>query len=124
MRHLIEFALCVLREPRRTGGDGIVLRLAELMFVEVLRRHLETMAEARSGWLAGLCDPHVALALARLHADPARVWTLDSLAEQIGTSRSVLAERFAQFVGEPPMHYLVRCRIQLATPCSPSLAPR
>ena len=115
MRHLIDFTLCALNEPRRSGSDSVLLRLAELMFVEVLRRHLEAMPDARSGWLGGLRDPLVARALARVHAAPAEAWTLESLAAAVGTSRSVLAERFAHYVGEPPMHYLARWRMQLAS---------
>ena len=114
MRHLIEFALCELREPS-SGGQDVLLRLAELMFVEVVRRHLGTMADAQTGWLAGLHDPLVARTLSLLHGAPARRWTLDRLAAQAGTSRSVLAERFAHFVGQPPMQYLTRWRMQLAT---------
>jgi AraC-like DNA-binding protein len=114
MRHLIEFALCELREPS-SGGRGVLLRLAELMFVEVVRRHLETMAATQSGWLAGLNDPLVARTLSLLHGAPSRRWTLEGLAAQAGTSRSVLAERFAHFVGQPPMQYLTQWRMQVAT---------
>jgi AraC-like DNA-binding protein len=114
MRHLIEFALCELREPS-SGGRGVRLRLAELMFVEVVRRHLETMAATHRGWLAGLHDPLVARTLSLLHGAPSRRWTLEGLAAQAGTSRSVLAERFAHFVGQPPMQYLTQWRMQLAT---------
>lgn len=114
MRHLIEFALCELRE-RSPGGRGVLLRLAELMFIEVVRRHLETMPLAHTGWLAGLNDPLVARSLALLHGAPARRWTLEELAAQVGASRSVLAERFAQLVGQPPMQYLAQWRMQLAT---------
>jgi AraC-like DNA-binding protein len=114
MRHLIEFALCELREPT-FGGRGVLLRLAELMFVEVVRHYLETLADAQSGWLAGLHDPLVARTLSLLHAAPARRWTLAELAAQAGTSRSVLAERFAHFVGQAPMQYLTQWRMQLAT---------
>lgn len=113
MRHLTEFALCELREPS-SGGRGVLLRLAELMFVEVVRGHLET-ADTQSGWLAGLHDPLVARTLSLLHGAPSRRWTLEGLASQAGTSRSVLAERFAHFVGQPPMQYLTQWRMQLAT---------
>jgi AraC-like DNA-binding protein len=113
MRHLIDFALCELRQPS-SGSQGVLLRLAELMFVEVVRLHLETMADAQTGWLAGLHDPLVARTLALLHAEPQRRWTLAALAGQAGSSRSVLAERFARFVGQPPMHYLTRWRMQRA----------
>lgn len=114
MRHLIDFALCELREPS-SGGRGVLLRLAELMFVEVVRRHLETMADVQTGWLAGLHDPLVARTLSLLHGAPATRWTLEDLAAQAGTSRSVLAERFAHFVGQPPIQYLTQWRMQLAT---------
>lgn len=113
MTHLIEFALCELREPS-PGGHGVLLRLAELMFVEVVRRQLGAMSGERTGWLAGLHDPLVGRTLSLLHGSPARRWTLGQLAMQVGTSRSVLAERFAQFVGQPPMQYLARWRMQLA----------
>jgi AraC-like DNA-binding protein len=114
MRHLIDFALCVLRQPS-SGGQGVLLRLSELMFVEVVRQHLEAMADAQTGWLAGLHDPLVARTLSLLHDAPAKHWTLEELATQAGTSRSVLAERFARFVGRPPMQYLTHWRMQLAT---------
>ena len=113
LRHLVEFALAALGAPLHPGGHGVLLRLAELMFVELLRRHLEAHT-AQTGWLAGLRDPLVGSALARLHGAPARAWTLDALAAEVGTSRSVLAERFVQLVGAPPMHYLACWRMQLA----------
>ncbi len=113
MRHLVEFALCEMREPS-SGSRGVLLRLAELMFVELVRRHFETMPAAQPGWLAGLRDPPVARALALLHGAPAEHWTLEALAARAGASRSVLAERFAHFVGQPPMQYLTRWRMQLA----------
>jgi AraC-like DNA-binding protein len=80
-----------------------------------VRRHLETLPAAETGWLAGLSEPLVARALALLHGAPARHWTLEALAVQAGASRSVLAERFVQFVGQPPIQYLTQWRMQLAT---------
>jgi len=115
MAPLVEFAVRALREPRGAGQDGVLLRLAELMFVEVLRRHLDALPAARTGWLAGLRDPLVARALQRLHGAPAQAWTLESLADAIGASRTVLAERFAHVVGLPAMTYLTRWRMQLAS---------
>ena len=112
--HLIEFALRELRE-RRSGGQVVKLRMAELMFVDVIRRHLETLPGEKVGWLSGLRNPLVARALALLHDAPAQSWTLDALAAQTGTSRSVLAERFVHFVGQPPMQYLRQLRMQLAS---------
>ena len=73
------------------------------------------MDDSRTGWLAGLRDPLIARALHLLHQAPARRWTLESLAEQAGASRSVLAEHFGRIVGQPPMHYLMEWRMQLAS---------
>ena len=73
MHHLIEFALRELREPS-SDGRSVLLRLAELMFVEVVRCHLEAMAEAPTGWLAGLHDPLVARVPSLLHGAPATRW--------------------------------------------------
>ena len=112
--HLIAFALDELRE-RRSGGQAVKLRMAELLFVDVVRRHLETLSGDKVGWLAGLRNPLVARALALLHNAPAQNWTLDVLAAQAGTSRSVLAERFTHFIGQPPMQYLRQLRMQLAS---------
>jgi AraC-like DNA-binding protein len=99
---------------RRSGGALVLTRLSELMFIEVVRRHVDSLPDDRSGWLAGLRDPSVGRALALLHAEPARAWTLPELANEAAVSRSVLAERFASFVGQPPMQYLAQWRMQLA----------
>jgi AraC-like DNA-binding protein len=114
LSHLIAFALNELREPR-SAGHVVRLRMAELLFVEVMRRHLEALPSKQTGWLAGLRDPLVARALALLHNEPGQDWTLDELAAQAATSRSVLAERFAHFIGQPPMQYLRELRMQLAS---------
>lgn len=110
---LVDLAMAEM-QAARAGGESIRLGLSELMFVELLRRHLVGQPEDASGWLAGLRDPAVGRALALLHAEPARGWTLDTLARNAGVSRSVLAERFAARVGEPPMRYLTLWRMQLA----------
>jgi AraC-like DNA-binding protein len=96
------------------GSQSVLARLSELMFIEVVRRYLAELPENSSGWLAGLRDPCVGQALGKLHAAPARAWTLVDLAREVGTSRSMLAERFAELVGIPPMQYLAQWRIQLA----------
>ena len=98
----------------RPGGRSVLLRIAELVFVEVLRSYLTSPSSHGAGWLSGLRDPIVGRALARLHGAPENAWTLASLAAASGASRSVLAERFARYVGETPMRYLTRWRIQLA----------
>jgi AraC-like DNA-binding protein len=99
---------------KRAGGECVLARLSELMFVEVVRRYLESLPEEQTGWLAGLRDRHVGRALSLLHGDPAHPWTLDALAQRVGLSRSALADRFAHFVGQPPMQYLARWRMQVA----------
>jgi AraC-like DNA-binding protein len=97
------------------GSQCMLARLSELMFIEVVRRHLADLPENGTGWLSGLRDPCVGQALGKLHAEPARAWTLAELAREVATSRSMLAERFAQLVGIPPMQYLAQWRIQLAS---------
>jgi AraC-like DNA-binding protein len=110
---LVQFAVTESKEPR-LGGECVLGRLSELMFVEVVRRYLETLPAGRTGWLAGLREPFVGRALTALHRSPAHDWTLENLAREVGLSRSALAERFTQFVGQPPMQYLANWRMQLA----------
>jgi AraC-like DNA-binding protein len=98
----------------RTGGECVLARASELMFVEVIRRYVATLPPEQTGWLAGLRDPFVGRALAALHDRPAEPWTVESLAREAALSRSALAERFAHLVGEAPMQYLTRWRMQLA----------
>lgn len=111
--HLIAFALAETRQ-RGAGSEGVLLRISELMFVEVVRRHLSQLAATPKSWLAGLRDPIVGRALALLHRCPERPWTLAELARQTAQSRSTLVERFTQFVGQPPIQYLTQWRMQLA----------
>lgn len=101
----VQFAMAESKAPR-LGGECVLSRLSELMFVDVVRRYLEALPADRADWLAGLRDPFVGRALAALHRSPARDWTLEALAREVGLSRSALAERFTQFVGHPPMQYL------------------
>jgi AraC-like DNA-binding protein len=113
LKALLEFAVAESIDAR-AGSRSVLLRIAELVFVEVLRSYLTSASCHGAGWLNGLRDPVVARALAALHAQTARPWTLPDLAHEAGASRSVLAERFTCFVGYPPMLYLTRWRIQLA----------
>lgn len=99
---------------QRAGAGTVLAKLSELMFVEALRRHIESLPEEQTGWLAGLRDRFVGKTLALIHARPAHDWTVDALAGEVGLSRSALAERFTQLVGQPPMQYLTRWRLQLA----------
>jgi AraC-like DNA-binding protein len=100
---------------RRSGGETVLSKVAELMFVDVVRRHIDTLPPDASGWLSALRDAHVGAALALLHGRPAEAWTVEILAREVGLSRSVFADRFAHFVQDSPMHYLTRWRMQLAS---------
>ena len=100
---------------KRAGSETVLAKLSELMFIEVVRRHLASMPPEQAGWLAGLRDPFVGKALSLLHARPERDWTIEKLGKDVGLSRSVLAERFADLVGLPPMQYLAKWRMQIAS---------
>jgi len=99
----------------RAGSENILSRLSELIFVEAIRQHLESLPAAETGWLAGLRDPVVGHALAALHHQPREAWTIERLARLVGASRSALAQRFTGMVGHPPMQYLALWRMQLAS---------
>lgn len=99
---------------KRAGSQSVLNRLSELMFVEVIRMHMDQLADSNTGWLAGLRDSLVGRALTRLHARPAYAWTLEELAAEAGASRSALAERFTHLTGYPPIQYLTQWRMQLA----------
>jgi AraC-like DNA-binding protein len=113
LSRLVEVAEAETRNPG-PAGEGVLSRISELMFVEVVRRYVEGLPPNRSGWLAGLCDPHVGRALSALHARPGDAWTVDGLARAAGLARSSLSERFTTLLGEPPMQYLMQWRMQVA----------
>ena len=92
----------------------MLAKVSELLFVEAVRRYAEALPEGQTGWLAGLRDDYVARALALLHRDVTRSWTVDELGRQVGLSRSALAERFTHLIGVAPMHYLANWRMQVA----------
>jgi AraC-like DNA-binding protein len=98
----------------RAGRTVLLSKMAEALFIETLRRYMEQLTPEQTGWLAAARDPVVGLALSLLHRSPRRHWTLDNLAAAAGTSRSVLSERFTRYLGEPPLTYLTRWRLQLA----------
>jgi AraC-like DNA-binding protein len=98
----------------RAGTENVLSRISELIFVEAIRRYIETLPPSQTGWLAGLRDPMVAQALAALHSEASALWTVEGLARLSGLSRSVFAERFTAMVGHPPMQYLALWRMQLA----------
>jgi len=92
----------------------VLAKLAEVLFIEVLRLYTNEQGDGLTGWLAGVRDRIIGAALTAMHKDPARAWTLNELARTAGTSRSVLAERFQQLVGTPPMLDLTQWRMLLA----------
>jgi AraC-like DNA-binding protein len=109
IRHLVAEAV-----SGRPGGTILLSRMAEALFVEALRRHMDELSPEQTGWLAGARDPVVGATLALLHRQPCHRWTVEQLADEVGASRSVIAERFARFLGEPPLTYLARWRMRLA----------
>jgi AraC-like DNA-binding protein len=110
---LIATAIAESNHPR-AGGETILSKLSELMFLQAVRDHIDSLSEDSKGWLSGLRDRHVGAALALMHARPSVDWTLDSLAKEVGLSRSTFAERFVEFMGVPAMTYLGNWRLQLA----------
>ena len=100
-------------QAQRPGSQSLLAKLSELAFTEALRRYAQSNPLELKGWLAGLQDPYVGRALALLHGDP-RGWTVEELAREVALSRSALAERFTDLIGEPPMQYLTRWRLTLA----------
>jgi AraC-like DNA-binding protein len=111
---LVELALFESETPR-AGGECVLSRVSELLFVEVVRRYLSTLPPDSVSWLAGVRDENIGRVLGKLHNRPTHDWTLDELAREVGMSRSALAERFGGFVGVPPMQYLAQWRMQLAS---------
>ena len=98
----------------RVGSTTVIAKLSELLFVEAVSRYIAGLPADRQGWLAGLRDPNIGRALSLLHASPAKAWSAEALAVEVGMSRSGFAERFTSLVGQPPMQYLTFWRMQLA----------
>jgi AraC-like DNA-binding protein len=111
----IESSFRFAAQELASGSSPTVLaRLAELLFIEAVRRHVESLPRQQNGWVEGLRDPVVGRALALLHSPGACRWTADKLAREAGASRSAFAERFRAVMGEPPMRYLAQRRLQFA----------
>ena len=109
IRHLVAEA-----GSGRPGRNVLLSKMAEALFIETLRRYMDQLPPEQTGWLAGARDPIVGATLALVHQQPCHPWTLAGLAAEVGASRSVLVERFAHFLSEPPLTYLARWRLQLA----------
>ncbi len=98
---------------REAGAAAMLTKLSEVAFADTLRRYASHLPEGQTGWLSGARDPEVGKALTLLHHRPDYPWTVTNLAHEIGLSKTVLADRFRQLIGEPPMAYLTRWRLRL-----------
>jgi AraC-like DNA-binding protein len=112
LENSIRFSVDQAKESR-AGGEAVLAKLSEVLFVETLRAYIAELPQEKTGWLAGARDAEVGKTLALMHRDPAHPWTLAALAKGVGVSRSSLAERFRHFLNEPPMAYLTRWRLQV-----------
>ena len=106
--------MAVEAQQLRPGGETVITRLADILVIQAIRFWIANDPTARSGWLGALQDKQIGHALALVHRDPARDWTLASLADEVAMSRSAFAARFTELVGEPAMHYVARWRMHLA----------
>jgi len=98
---------------RAPGASAMLTKLSEALFSETLRRYIRGLPEGETGWFAGARDVEVGRALTLLHNRPTHPWTVAELAREVGLSRTVLTERFRYFLGESPIAYLTRWRLQL-----------
>ena len=98
----------------RPGGEAVITRLGDILVMQAIRSWIQTDPAARRGWLGALRDRHIGRALALIHGDPAREWTVASLAGELAMSRSAFAARFSELVGEPAMQYVTRWRMHVA----------
>jgi len=106
--------IVTLAEAATPGTQAVLGRLMELLFVELLRRHVARLPAGSKGWFAALNDPVVGRALQLLHGEPERRWTINEIASRVGSSRTVLSDRFKAVLGRPPIEYLAIWRIQVA----------
>jgi AraC-like DNA-binding protein len=98
----------------RPGGEAVITRLADILVIQAIRAWMETDPAARTGWLGALQDPQIGRAISLIQREPARDWTVASLARELAMSRSAFAARFTELVGEPAMQYLTRWRMNVA----------
>jgi AraC-like DNA-binding protein len=110
---LMRSALEESQQPR-AGGQAILAKISELMFLHAVRQYIDSLPDESTGWLAGLRDRHVGAALRAIHGRPAQPWTLDSLGREAGLSRTAFSQRFAELMGMPAIQYLSKWRLQVA----------
>jgi len=100
----------------RSGAAAVVTRLTDILFMQAVRAYLdENIDTAESGWLAAMRDHQIGRALVLLHDKPHQPWTVSELADRVALSRSAFAAKFTELVGEPPLRYLTRLRLNAAT---------
>lgn len=109
----LQFMACEAASGR-PGARTVISRLADILFIQIVRAFLASTPENRQGWLRALSEPQIGSALSLIHQDPQHTWTVATLASKVGMSRSTFAGRFAELVGEPPLHYVTRWRMQKA----------
>ena len=116
---VLQFMMCEATADL-LGASSVLCRLGEVLFIQMVRAHLQRLesvprdAADCPGWLAAISEPQIGSALGLIHESPAEAWTVAGLAARVGMSRSAFAARFAQLVGEPPLHYVTRWRMQKA----------
>jgi len=113
----LEAVVCLLESEYAQPGPGTVAataRLVDVLFIHVVRRWLARQPEGRAGWLGAVRDAQVGRALALMHGEPQRAWGVESLATEVACSRATFARRFRELVGEPPLVYLTRLRMDVA----------
>lgn len=98
----------------RPGGEAVITRLGDILVIQAIRAWMESDPAAQRGWLGALQDPQIGRAISLIHRDPARKWTVASLADELPMSRSAFAARFTELVGEPVMSYVARWRMHVA----------
>jgi AraC-like DNA-binding protein len=101
-------------EPQ-PGGEAVVTRLCDILVISAIRSWLDTDPAARTGWLGALQDPQIGQAVALIHREPERDWTVAELAATVAMSRSAFSARFSELVGEGPVQYLTKWRMHVAT---------
>jgi AraC-like DNA-binding protein len=106
--------MAVEAREQRPGGEALITRLADILVIQAIRSWLDQVPGTRTGWLNALRDQQIGRAIALIHCEPAREWTVAGLAHEVAMSRSAFAARFTELAGETPMHYVTRWRMQVA----------
>lgn len=99
----------------KPGGEAVITRLADILVIQAVRSWIAEDPAARTGWLGALQDHQIGRAIALIHRDPGRDWTVASLAAKVAMSRTAFAARFTELVGEAVMQYVTRWRMHIAT---------